>query len=348
MFEIGHVYPPGDGELPDEFEALCVVLAGRDAPAAMAVWREVSSALGVGARIDQGRVPAGLHATRSATLSLGNDPIGAVGEIDPAVLERFDVAERVAVLELEPRPRAHQAAQGRRRGRRPAGMPSSDLDLAFALPDDVPAEKLDRAIRQGAGALLVDLDLFDMYRGVGVGEGRRSLAYRLRLQPTDRNLTDADIAGRRASAVSPPRRSSARNCAVDVPGERDLALMLRSLTVERRPGLFVYVSVERPSPELVAKAAAVVEEAEGTTLVLPAETAHDAGLTPVYEAAWLTLAVHSSLEAVGLTAAVSGALAVAGIPCNVIAGAFHDHLLVPAARVTEATNCLLQMSPRAV
>jgi phenylalanyl-tRNA synthetase beta chain len=193
LFEIGHVYPPGEGELPDEYEALCVVLAGQEAPAAMAVWREVSTSLGVGARVDQARVPAGLHATRSATLSLGNDPVGAVGEIDPAVLEVFDIAERVAVLELNldrvlakpPKPALWKAT---------SRMPSSDLDLAFALPDDVPAEKLDRAIRQGAGALLVDLDLFDVYRGEGVGAGRRSLAYRLRLQPTDRNLTDADIA----------------------------------------------------------------------------------------------------------------------------------------------------------
>ncbi len=201
LFEIGHVYPPGDGDLPDEYEALCVVLAGRAAPEAMAVWREVSSALGVGARVDQGRVPPGLHPTRSATLSLGKDPIGAVGEIDPAVLGEFDVSERVAVLELDldqvltkpPKPALWKAT---------SRMPSSDLDLAFALPDDVPAEKLERAIRQGAGALLVDLDLFDVYRGEGVGDGRRSLAYRLRLQPTDRNLTDADIAAVRERCVA--------------------------------------------------------------------------------------------------------------------------------------------------
>jgi phenylalanyl-tRNA synthetase beta chain len=193
LFEIGHVYPPGKGELPDEYEALCVVLAGRAAPDAMAVWREVSSALGVGARVDQGRVPPGLHPTRSATLSLGKDPIGAVGEIDPTVLAQFDVSERVAVVELDldqvlakpPKPALWKAT---------SRMPSSHLDPAFALPDDVPAEKLERAIRQGAGALLVDLDLFDVYRGEGLGDGRRSLAFRLRLQPTDRNLTDADIA----------------------------------------------------------------------------------------------------------------------------------------------------------
>ena len=70
------------------------------------------------------------------------------------------------------------------------------------MPDDVPAEKLEKAIRQGAGALLVDLELFDVYRGEGLGDGRRSLAYRLRLQPTDRNLTDADIADVRERCVA--------------------------------------------------------------------------------------------------------------------------------------------------
>ncbi|MEI2706163.1 MAG: hypothetical protein V9E89_13130 [Ilumatobacteraceae bacterium] len=68
------------------------------------------------------------------------------------------------------------------------------MDLALVTPDDVIAEKLDKAIRQGAGALLVDLALFDVYRGPGVAEGSRSLAYRLRLQAPDRTLTDTDIA----------------------------------------------------------------------------------------------------------------------------------------------------------
>jgi phenylalanyl-tRNA synthetase beta chain len=170
-----------------------VVLAGAEAPAAVAVWRELASALGVGARIDQSRVPAGLHATRSATLQAGRDPLGAVGEVSPEVLERFDIGQRVAILEVdldrllerEPRP-----AQWKPTSR----QPSSDLDLAFVLPDAIPAEKLDRAIRQGAGRLLVDLTLFDAYRGSAVPEGTRSLAYRLRLQALDRNLTEDDVA----------------------------------------------------------------------------------------------------------------------------------------------------------
>jgi phenylalanyl-tRNA synthetase beta chain len=117
LFEIGHVYPPGTGELPDEYEALCVVLAGQEAPAAMAVWREIAAALGIGARVDQTRVPAGLHATRSATLQAGKEPTGAVGEVDPAVLRRFEVSERVAIVELSST-RCSVASRSRRRGSR--------------------------------------------------------------------------------------------------------------------------------------------------------------------------------------------------------------------------------------
>ena len=100
LFEIGVAYPSGDGELPDEYEELAVVLAGRDATAAMEVWREVAAAMGFGARVDQSRPPAGLHPSRSATLSLGRDAIGVVGEVHPDVLDAYGIDERVAVLEL--------------------------------------------------------------------------------------------------------------------------------------------------------------------------------------------------------------------------------------------------------
>ncbi len=193
LFEIGHVYPPSETELPGEHEALAVVLAGEQAPSAMAVWRELAAALGVGARLDQAAVPGGLHPTRSATLQAGRDPIGVVGEVHPGVLAAFDVTERVAIFEVdldrlldrEPKPTQWKPTSRR---------PSSDLDLAFALPESVPAERLDKAVRQGAGNLLVGLTLFDVYRGDRVPPGSRSLAYRLRLQAADRNLTDADIA----------------------------------------------------------------------------------------------------------------------------------------------------------
>lgn len=201
LFEIGHVYPPSETELPAEYEALTVVIAGAEAPAAMDLWRELAAAMGWGARVDQGTVPGGLHPTRSATLSLGKDVVGAVGEVHPDVLDAYGVTERVAVLELhlgvllanEPKVPQWKAT---------SRFPSSDIDLAFSVPDSVTAEKVDKAIRQGAGGTLVDLALFDVYRGVGVADGQRSLAYRLRLQATDRTLTDGDVAQLRDKVIA--------------------------------------------------------------------------------------------------------------------------------------------------
>ncbi|MCB0997930.1 MAG: phenylalanine--tRNA ligase subunit beta [Acidimicrobiales bacterium] len=194
LFEIGHVYPPGDRstELPPEYDGLSVAIAGGDARDAMALWREIAKAMGFGARVDQGTVPAGLHPTRSATLSLGKDVVGAVGEVHPDVCDAFGVDERVAWLELD-LSRLLAVAPKIAQWKPTSRFPSTDLDLAFVVPDQVAAEKVDKAIRQAAVGLLVDLTLFDVYRGRGVDEGARSLAYRLRLQAPDRTLTDAEV-----------------------------------------------------------------------------------------------------------------------------------------------------------
>ena len=171
LFEIGHVYPPGPGELPDEREVLGVVLAGREAPAAVAVWREIAAALGIGARIDQDEVPPGLHPTRSATLVAGRDSIGAVGEVAPDVLEAFGIDRAGRRCSSSTWPSCSPPSRSRRGGRRRAGIPRATSTWRSSLPDDVPAEKLEKAIRQGAGSLLVGLELFDVYRGAGVADG---------------------------------------------------------------------------------------------------------------------------------------------------------------------------------
>ncbi len=124
------------------------------------------------------------------------------------------------------------------------------------------------------------------------------------------------------------------------PGETDLDVMLASLAVQRRPGIFTYIAVEVPTPGLLAAAHAVVKEGPLTTIVLPVESALRAGQIVTIELAWLTLTVQSSLEAVGLTAHVSRVLADEGIPCNVLAGYHHDHLLVPVDRVDDAIAAL--------
>jgi uncharacterized protein len=130
-----------------------------------------------------------------------------------------------------------------------------------------------------------------------------------------------------------------------VAGETDLASMLAGLRVLRRPGAYVFVTAGSvgegaDAPKLGDGIEALIVEDEGVTAIATVERARAEGWPFDFEAAWLTLEVHSALEAVGLTAAVSAALTAEGIACNVVAGFHHDHLLVPADRADDAIACL--------
>ncbi len=195
MFEVGHVYLPVDrsAELPDEREHLGVVLGGREAPAAVDAWQAVVDALGLaGARVENAEI-AGLHPTRAARLFVGDTVVGALGEVDPAVLDAYAVPERVAWLEID-LTTVLALPHGDRPYRRVSRFPSSDIDLAFVVEEGVAAASVEAALREAGGELLVALGLFDTYRGDRVPAGTRSLAFRLRLQASDRTLTDADVA----------------------------------------------------------------------------------------------------------------------------------------------------------
>jgi uncharacterized protein len=127
-----------------------------------------------------------------------------------------------------------------------------------------------------------------------------------------------------------------------VSGERDLDRLLRGMQPQLRAGHVVFVSVQQVPAGV--HPVAWVHEDEGTTLVLEQNEADRRGLTYDFVAAMITLQVHSSLDAVGLTAAVSGALADAGISANMIAGYFHDHLFVPVDDADRALRLLESLS----
>ena len=106
------------------------------------------------------------------------------------------------------------------------------------------------------------------------------------------------------------------------------------------PGTVVFSSVPHGTAVAGLEPIATLRETEGLSLVLEEAVARAAGLPVLLRAAWITLSVNSALEAIGLTAAVATALADAGISCNVVAGALHDHLFVPVERATEAVAVL--------
>ncbi|GAA3276250.1 N-acetyltransferase [Paenarthrobacter aurescens] len=122
-------------------------------------------------------------------------------------------------------------------------------------------------------------------------------------------------------------------------GEIDLKTLLESLHPVARDGEYVYALWPHGRP-LEGGIEAAVREAEGLTVVLRRDEADALGLSYDFVATWITLQVHSALEAVGLTAAVSAALTHAGISCNVLAGFHHDHLLVPSAEAGRALEVL--------
>jgi hypothetical protein len=128
-------------------------------------------------------------------------------------------------------------------------------------------------------------------------------------------------------------------------GESDLAKLLASLSPELMPGEFVMASVDAERAASLP-AHAVIRESEGVTVILAREDADAAHLDYDFVARWITLTVHSSLDAVGMTAAFAAALTREGISCNVIAGFFHDHLLVPADRADDAVRALRALATR--
>ncbi|MEH6413934.1 ACT domain-containing protein [Pseudomonas sp. CGJS7] len=140
-------------------------------------------------------------------------------------------------------------------------------------------------------------------------------------------------------SANPSSTAGANSAAASI-AQTDLAQMLAGLQVDVREGEYVYATASDTRSPLRELALATVTENEGLTCVLRRADADAHGLKYEFVAAWLTLRVHSALEAVGLTAALSRALTGHGIPCNVLAGFYHDHLLVPADRRDEAIAAL--------
>lgn len=128
-----------------------------------------------------------------------------------------------------------------------------------------------------------------------------------------------------------------------MPGERNLNSLLSNLKPKLNGNKWAFVTIKEPDINLYHHAVATIKETEGVTLVVSTSIAEKLQLEYQYAAAWITLEVHSALEAVGLTAIVASALADHGISCNVIAGYYHDHLFVAYNEASQAMRVLREI-----
>ncbi len=152
--------------------------------------------------------PDWYHPGRSATLQMGPQTILAhFGELHPATLEAMDAAGPMVGFEIHldaiPEPKAKPT---RSKGALPSfGLMPLTRDFAFVVEEKVEAEKILKAVRGADKALIVDAAVFDVFRGPSIGEGRKSVAVEVTLQPREATLTDKDLealAGKVVAAVT--------------------------------------------------------------------------------------------------------------------------------------------------
>ncbi len=198
LFEIGRVFAlPTAGEVvPAEREDLGLVVAGDGAGAILAtrLWAVLASALRLEGVDLAGDEIAGFHPTRGARIMAGGISLGAVGELAPEVADSYGLAGRIGLFVVSLQALINDVSRRSDQAALVSRFPPSDTDLAFVVAEEVPAGAIATTLRQAGGELVERVQLFDVYRGAGLGAGMRSLAFHVRLRALDHTLTEAEVA----------------------------------------------------------------------------------------------------------------------------------------------------------
>ncbi len=155
----------------------------------------------VGAPADNAQVtadaPGWYHPGRSGVLRLGPNVLARFGELHPKVLQAYDLRGPVAAFEVfvdrVPAPKGKKGQSKLKPALELSPFQPVERDFAFVVDADVPADKLIRAAKAADKQLVTDVKLFDVYTGDKVGEGKKSLAIAVTLQPREKTLTEQEI-----------------------------------------------------------------------------------------------------------------------------------------------------------
>ena len=131
-------------------------------------------------------------------------------------------------------------------------------------------------------------------------------------------------------------------------GETDLQKLLRGMKPELNAGEYVFCILDSVQHAAGLNPLCMFQEQEAVTVILSRQQADKAALPYSLVCAWITLTVHSALEAVGLTSAVSKALAESNISCNMVAAYYHDHIFIPTQDAPHAMDVLLQLTKQEI
>lgn len=200
--------------VPDQPLHVAAVLTGHDSPAAAShtprAWdwadavdiaRLAGDVLGVEIVVSQGHHQA-YHPGRAAQLALrSGEVIGYAGELHPKLLAAHDMPARSVALEFNA-DALFEAAADVIVAKHISGFPVATQDVALVVPQEIPADAVLAALREGAGELLEEVALFDVYAGKGIEDGKKSLAFGLRFRAPDRTLTADEASAARESAVA--------------------------------------------------------------------------------------------------------------------------------------------------
>lgn len=236
IFEAGLVFLPGDqlgsselpglgahpGDaviaelkdgIPQQPQHVAAALTGEAAPDAIGAdgrprdWadaidaaRTVAELLGVEIEVVQGTHQA-FHPGRTAQLRLADTVIGYAGELHPQLVEAENLPPRTSVMELDLSAMMAAAPQ-KLTAEAISGYPQTSQDVALIVDEAVTAAQLQRTLSEGAGELLENIELFDIYSGEGIDDGKKSMAFTLRFRAEDRTLTAEEASAARGDAVA--------------------------------------------------------------------------------------------------------------------------------------------------